>query len=404
MLDLPGGNEYSTTDGQQEIDFSSLLANPDSNVWELIFDSLPDMVALIDLNNIVVKANNAMLKKLKIGDQAIVGHACFNLMHNEGCAKENCPHLNMIKDNKVHSIVMFEPKFNAYLNITTTPIFDLENNLIGSLHIARDVTSQKESEEKLKKFNAELKELNQSKDKFFSIVAHDLRSPFQGMLGFTDLILDELDLLSKEEIREYVQKVHDSSYSTFTLLENLLNWSRLQTGRLQYKPTDFNITDEISAIISLLASNAQSKNINLINNISNEYIVNADQQMVHSMLLNLTTNAIKFSFNGGTVTFSAKVVSTCEPGEPNHEYCDNDSLEISISDNGVGISEEDRLKLFRLDGQFSLLGTANEQGAGLGLILVKEMTEKQGGKLKVSSELNKGSVFSFTLNMAKARQ
>jgi PAS domain S-box-containing protein len=404
MLDLPGGTEYLTSNGQKDVDFSSLLAHPDSTVWESIFDSLPDMVALIDLNNIVVKANKAMLQKLKIGDRGIVGNTCNNLMHNRGCTLENCPHLSMIKDNRIHSIDLFEPKFNAYLNITTTPIFDTHKNLIGSLHIARDITKEKESEDKLKKFNSELKELNQSKDKFFSIVAHDLRSPFQGMLGFTDLILDELDTLSKEEIREYVQKVHDSSYSTFTLLENLLNWSRLQTGRLQYKPVEVNINDEISAIISLLASNAQSKNISLINNISGDYHVIADQQMVHSMLLNLTTNAIKFSFNGGTVTFSANVISTCEPDESNHGYCENTSLEISISDNGVGISEEDRLKLFKLDGQFSLLGTANEQGAGLGLILVKEMTEKQGGKLTVRSEPNKGSTFSFTLNLAKTGQ
>lgn len=400
MPDLPDHYKPETT-YSLDIDFSSLLANPDNSVWELIFDSLPDMVALIDLNNIIVKANKAMLMKTKVGDEGIIGNACFNLMHNKDCVIENCPHMGMIKDKKLHTIELFEPKFNAYLNITTTPIFDSQNNLLGSLHIARDISIQKESEAQLTKYNSELKELNQSKDKFFSIVAHDLRSPFQGMLGFTDLILDELDSLTKDEIREYVQKVHDSSYSTFTLLENLLDWSRLQTGRMQYKPVIFSINDEIAAITSLLASNAQSKNISIINRISRDYIVSADQQMVHSILLNLTTNAIKFSFNGSSVNFDAKVVSMCEDGSSEDDNCGNTYLEISVTDTGVGIAAEDLQKLFKIDGHFTFAGTANEQGAGLGLILVKEMAEKQGGKLTISSELNKGSVFSFILPLAK---
>jgi PAS domain S-box-containing protein len=400
MPDLPDDKNPLIT-SSRDIEFSSLLANPENSVWELIFDSLPDMVALIDLNNVIVKANKTMLTKLKVGDRGIVGHACNNLMHNKGCAMENCPHLSMIRDHKQHSIELFEPKFNSYLNITTTPIFDSNNNLLGSLHIARDISIQKESEAQLTKYNSELKELNQSKDKFFSIVAHDLRSPFQGMLGFTDLILDELDTLTKDEIREYVQKVHDSSYSTFTLLENLLNWSRLQTGRMHFKPSNFNINDELSAIISLLASNAQSKKIRIFNQINRDYFVNADQQMVHSILLNLTTNAIKFSFNGSSVNFDAKVISMCEDGSSETDDCENTYLEISVTDTGVGIAAEDIQKLFKIDGHFTFAGTANEQGAGLGLILVKEMAEKQGGKLTISSELNKGSVFSFTLPLAK---
>ena len=193
---LVPSNQYNRNDY-----FSSLLSNPDSDVWELIFDSMPDMVALIDLNNIVVKANNAMRQRVNIGDQSLTGHSCNSLMHHNGCTLSNCPHLSMINDMKPHSVELFEPKFGLYLDISTTPIFDSENNLLGSLHIARDITFQKETEAKLTELNNELKELNQSKDKFFSIVAHDLRSPFQGMLGFTDLILDELDSLTKEEIK-----------------------------------------------------------------------------------------------------------------------------------------------------------------------------------------------------------
>ncbi len=401
MFDLSEGNVPANR-RSEDIDFSSALANPDSSVWELIFNSLPDMVALIDLNNIIVKANKAMLQKFKLGDQNPVGHRCFNLMHQNGCAAEKCPHLSMIKDHKTHSIELFEPKINCYLNITTTPVFGSEGKLLGSLHIARDISTQKESEAKLKEYNEELKELNYNKDKFFSIVAHDLRSPFQGMLGFTDLILDELENLTKSEIREYVQRVHDSSYSTFTLLENLLSWSRLQTGKLQFKPLDFNIYGEVAAISNLLASNAHSKNIHIKNAINMDYIVFADQQMVHSILLNLATNAIKFSYRGSVVTFDANIISMCEDNTEKGILCDHKYLEISVSDTGVGMSADTVEKLFKIGGHFTLAGTANEQGAGLGLILVKEMVEKQGGKLAIFSELDKGSVFSFTLPLGES--
>jgi len=380
-----------------EEDFSSLLSDPDSSVWEMIFDSMPDMVALIDTNNRIVKANKEMLKKLDVGDLSIVGHSCYNLMHDDGCAKANCPHISMIRDQKGHSIDLFEPKFGCYLNISTTPIFDSENNLLGSLHIARDISIQKESEARLLKYNNELEDLNRSKDKFFSVVAHDLRSPFQGMLGFTDLILDELDTLNKAEIKEYLLKVRDSSYSTYALLENLLNWSRLQTGRLLYNPSDFNLKDEVGSVISLLTSNAQSKGINMVKNISDSFIVYADEHMVHSILLNLATNAIKFTNPGGTVTFDAKIKNICLTEHKDTCTCRQNGLEIRVLDNGVGMPQEALDKIFKIDSNYTMPGTANEHGAGLGLILVKEMAEKLGGKLSVISEVSKGSVFSFTI-------
>ena len=387
---------------KRNVDFASMLSSPESPVWELIFDSIPEMVALIDLNNIVVKANKAMQQRLNTGDQSLTGHSCNSLMHDYGCSLSNCPHIHMINDRKAHSIELFEPKFSSYLNISTAPIFDADNNLLGSLHIARDITIQKESEAKLTKYNSELKELNQSKDKFFSIVAHDLRSPFQGMLGFTDLILDELPSLSKDEIREYLQKVRDSSYNTLLLLENLLDWSRMQTGRLQYNPSVFNAGEDVSGIISLLDSSALSKKISMINNLSSDYMVYADRRMVHSILLNLATNAIKFSYPGGTVNLNERVIQASEnTSEDKDTVFGRKYMEISVSDTGVGMSPEVLNQITATYDYFSLAGTSKEQGAGLGLLLVKEMTEMQGGKLTISSQEGKGSVFAFTLPLAE---
>lgn len=400
MVELPNNKVPSDNIGRN-LFLSSLLSKPDDTVWELIFDSLPDMVALIDLDNRIVKANKTMLQRSKIGDKSIIGEACSNLMHNYNCTPGNCPHLSMIDDGKPHSIERYEPKFGCYLHISVTPIFDSENNLLGSLHISRDISIQKDAEAKLKKYNIELKELNESKDKFFSMMAHDLRSPFQGLLGFTQLILDELDTLSTDEIKEYLQKVRDSSNSTFTLLENLLNWSRLQTGRLQYNPIEFSINQEVTSIIELLCSNALSKNIKVINAINSDYFVHGDQQMVRSILLNLTSNAIKFTSNGGSVTFHAKSKSMCEHNFNGKPSCNRNCLEISVSDSGIGISKEVQKKLFKTHSQYTQPGTSNEQGAGLGLMLVKEMVEKHGGKLEISSEMGVGSVFSFSVPLAE---
>jgi len=387
-----------TSVNDRNLEFFSQLAHPDSAIWELIFDSMPEMIALIDLNNVVVKANLAMQKMVNVGEKNLIGHACYNLMHQDGCSRSNCPHLRMLHDNQSHSIEIFEPKFGLYLNISTTPIFDSDHNLLGSLHIARDITLQKESEARLKKYNDELRELNQSKDKFFSIVAHDLRSPFQGMLGFTDLILDQINTLSKEEIRYFLQKVRDSSYNTFSLLENLLNWSRLQTGRMQFNPSEFDMFEAAASILSLLDSNAQSKNISLINNISNDHTVFADYQMVHSILLNLITNAIKFTYPGGTITIDAKVKKSQIKKDKTPAL--DKTLEISVTDTGTGMSPEAMEKIFKIEDHYTIAGTANEQGAGLGLLLVKEMVEKHGGNLSVISHEGQGSTFTFSVHLA----
>lgn len=150
----------------------------------------------------------------------------------------------------------------------------------------------------------------------------------------------------------------------------------------------------------MLASNAQSKNIHIVNNLNADYRVYADRRMVNSILLNLTTNAIKFTFPEGTVTYDAKTTMMCEDASES-EACGRKYLEINITDTGVGISDEGLQKLFNVDDNYTLAGTSNEQGAGLGLILVKEMTEKQGGKLTISSQVGKGTVFTFTLPMAE---
>jgi two-component system, sensor histidine kinase and response regulator len=249
--------------------------------------------------------------------------------------------------------------------------------------ILTDFTERKKQIEQLQLYADELKNLNISKDKFFSIIAHDLRSPFNGLLGFSTVLLEELQELTHEEIKEYAGYIHTSAKTVYNLVDNLLQWSRIQTGRIEYQPIKIDLYEEVFKSIELFNSNAITKKIKLLNNIELNTYVFADQNMLRSILQNLISNGIKFTKSGGSVKISSKEK--------------NNFIEIEIADTGIGIETKDIAKLFRIDSQFSNLGTLNEEGTGLGLILSKELVEKNKGQIWVKSIVKKGTSFLFTL-------
>lgn len=239
----------------------------------------------------------------------------------------------------------------------------------------------------LDKQNEELKILNATKDKFFSIIAHDLKNPFNALIGFSEFLTMYYDKMSEEKVKLYHKNIHQSALQGFYLLQNLLEWSRSQTGRLKWNPTELKINDMVEDTFELLSNNASAKNIDLVKDFDKECKVYADDNMLHTVLRNLVANAIKFTPQNGKVTI--KAVSKVR------------TVHISISDTGVGISKEDLQKLFRIDVHHSTKGTSNEAGTGLGLLLCKEFIEKCGGQIWVKSEIDKGSVFNFTLPTSK---
>lgn len=268
--------------------------------------------------------------------------------------------------------------------------------------IGRDITERKMVEQQLLEYNLELKETNQSKDKFFSILAHDLKNPFGGLLGFIDLLYEDIDELSTDQVKEYLQNIRTASYHTYSLLENLLEWSRIQTGKVAFRPSKFDLREEVESVLMVLEANSIRKNIKLINAVEAGIIAEADRNMIHSVIQNLTTNAIKFSNSNSSVHISGKIIPSKTGSVATSEVSDKPRqwYELSVSDTGIGIPEEIMPKLFKLDGQFSMAGTANEPGTGLGLILCKEMVEKNGGKIRVESVQNNGSTFIFTLPLS----
>lgn len=265
-------------------------------------------------------------------------------------------------------------------------------NYIEELHKSRDVISGnaaklQELNSKLMESEKQLRQLNESKDKFFSIISHDLRSPFNSLLGLTDLLKNEIDEFSKEEIQLFSANVYSSAKQLLNLVDELLEWSRIQTGKIDFEPVECDLYVIVSGIITLLKGNADKKRIEIVNQVKKNSIIYADEYMVNSIIRNLITNAIKFTHEGGRVVVSEK--------------CEGNAAEISISDTGIGIEEEEISKLFVIGGKRSSPGTASEKGTGIGLILCKELVEKHGGRIWVESKLGEGSAFNFTLPVCK---
>ncbi|MFZ1517835.1 MAG: PAS domain S-box protein [Ignavibacteriaceae bacterium] len=246
---------------------------------------------------------------------------------------------------------------------------------------------KKRNEEKIIQYSEELKETNAAKDKFFSIIAHDLKSPFHGLLGLTRMIVEEYSSMSESEVKSYLQIIKESTESTYKLIENLLEWSRLESGKMKYNPALQNMFMIVEDTRILLNQNARMKNINLRNKLGHQSFIWGDDTMLQSLVQNLISNAIKFTPNGGSIEISEKQFDSY--------------IEYTVSDTGVGIKDSDIDKVFRIDMSFSTKGTQQEKGTGLGLILCKEIVNIHSGEISINSVVGKGTNIIFTLNKAK---
>ena len=249
---------------------------------------------------------------------------------------------------------------------------------------ATDITLQKQADTELRLKNKELENLNLQKDKFFSLVAHDLRGPFNGFLGLTEIIAKDLSSLETYEIQSMGETMWLSASNLFKLLENLLQWSQIEQGLIPYIPGVFRLLSFAEESLTTEFQTAENKDIDVTFDIPLDIFVFADPKMLRSILGNLYSNATKFTPKGGNITITAR-------------YSGIDRVEISIKDTGIGMSIDVQNKLFHLNEQINRKGTDGELSTGLGLFLCKEFIEKHNGTIRVESEEGKGSVFSFTI-------
>ena len=250
--------------------------------------------------------------------------------------------------------------------------------------LAIDITERKVAEAEIKRKNEELQKINAEKDKFFSIIAHDLKSPLSGFMGLTELMAEGSLNISAEEFHKMAVVMKDSAKNVFSLLGNLLEWSRMQRGLTAFSPELLLLSSVISENMVQIIEDANNKDITINFKIPEDLFVYADKNMLGSIFRNLASNAVKFTRKGGTITVSARADSDKE-------------VEISITDSGIGMSKEMIENLFLLDVNTNRSGTEGEYSTGLGLIICKDLVEKHGGKFWIESEEGKGSLFSFTI-------
>lgn len=387
-------------------------------IYELIFNNAKDAIFYLNEDFEVNYFNKASEVLFSFKVDNIIGSKLFDLIVDERDKSTFFEELVQIK--KIDEDKLFYKKFLLNLCKTSGEVFPAElylGKVIDSGKISyccfvRDISEQIFAEEQVKKlieemqFNKEiieqnaselvqlnaklveseerLIELNASKDKFFSIIAHDLKGPFQNLIGYSQLLVQEFENLSSEEVREMSVDLYNSAKNLYRLLENLLQWSRLQRGVIEFNPVEFEISLLVSQNFELFNNIAKEKNISLVSNVPDNLIVYADLNMINTVIRNLLSNAIKFTDFGGRVELNAVTI--------NDNY-----VKIEVKDNGVGMSEDFVKNIFRIDAVKSTPGTNNEQGTGLGLILCKDFVNKNNGRISVESKLGEGTTFTIWL-------
>jgi PAS domain S-box-containing protein len=283
--------------------------------------------------------------------------------------------------NKIGNIVWVRNKINV--------IRDEHGKVIKLYGIVNDITNRKKVEDELRKSKEDLLKINETKDKFLSIVSHDLRTPFSSILGFTDMILSD-EKLSDNERNQYVRFIQESSHSMLSLVNSLLDWNRLQSGRVTFEPEKISASKIINKSITSLSGAALRKSITIKSTVKDDIEIFVDPSLIGQVFNNLISNAIKFTNPNGNINISSCALPLLR------------FLEFRVEDNGTGIRQEDFKKLFSIDSKFITDGTSGEKGSGMGLSIVHEIIQKHGGTIRVESEVGTGSKFIFTLPIGSA--
>lgn len=359
---------------------------------ELILTSAGEGIYGQDIEGKVTFINPAAVELLGFKPEELIGKSLHELIHHtkpDGTPYplEECPILASLRDNRMYTSdneAFFRKDGSSFpVDFISMPMRNETGEIEGAVITFNDITLRKENEVRLSKQTSELHELITTKDKFFSIIAHDLRSPFNAFIGLTDLLSKDISTYGITDIQRIGGLLNKSAKNLFDLLENLLEWSRMQRGMIAFTPVQLNLNDEVTDVIDSMLGFFVKKEIEIINQVEENLSILGDKYMFVSIIRNLLTNAVKFTCRGGKIHISTRLGA-------------DGMVEISIKDTGIGMNEGLQKKLFSLTEKTGRKGTENESSTGLGLLLVKEFVEKHGGKVRVESEEDKGSTFYFT--------
>jgi PAS domain S-box-containing protein len=353
-----------------------------------LLDNLPDHVYFKDRESRFIRINKSLALSFGLDDPSKAeGKTDFDFFTKEHAQQAYDDEQIIIRTGQPMNMEERETwtdRQDTWAYTTKVPLRDNEGRIIGTFGISRDITDRKLAEEEIRRKNELLQVTNAEKDKFFSIIAHDLRSPLSAFVAATQILAEEIQTMNTEEIREITLNLKTSATNIYTLLENLLEWSRLKRGGMDFIPEKLKLEEKIEACIDVLTESARKKRISLTFSIPDEIEVFADNHMIDTIIRNLVSNSVKFTPAGGKINVAAI-------------YADNHYIEIKVSDSGIGMTPELKNKLFMISEKTSRNGTEGELSTGLGLLLCKEFIEKHNGKIWVESEVGTGSIFHFTI-------
>jgi PAS domain S-box-containing protein len=364
--------------------------------YKTIFENSIEGIALIDDTGTISEWNRFLENKTGLSKSTAIGMKLwdvqFSVMTEEWKHKYPVQSLKKIWINLLNTLAENEiiTREGQYLDVEKNLV--LTEDLICPIRlngerflciIQRDLTERRNAEQALKINEHKLTQLNATKDKLFSIIAHDLRSPFNSILGYAQHLRENIRKCEVEESEKYLDIIHSSARYTLNLLINLLSWARHQTGQTIFTPENLQLQQILNEVVDLLSSSAKIKNITINHKLPQRVKIYADKNMLKTILQNLISNAVKFTRIDGTINIYAIPYS--------------DYLEITISDNGIGMSKRTIQNLFKMETNAPTAGTLNEPGSGLGLIICREFVEKHGGVIWTESKIGKGSSFKFTV-------
>lgn len=354
--------------------------------FEKLISNFFDILVLIDAEGNQHYVSSSCEKILGYKPEELIGVSVIeNFIHPEDQEKAKNGLWNIINESKNGGTqYRHKHKQGGWVHLEAFGTNQLNNPDLQSVVLnVRDITERKKTERELLKSRNRLKELNSTKDRFFSIIGHDLKNPINNILGLSDLMLAEIKSGAYEGVEEYTGMINHSAKKAIELLSNLLTWSRSQTGKINYQPEEVNLHSLAESTIDFLSDSATRKSIELKNKIPEDIKVSADPVMMELIIRNLLSNGIKFTPENGFVEIKAQDKLS--------------EVVVSVHDTGVGISQDDMKKLFRIEYNHSTKGTQKEAGTGLGLLLCKDFIKMHGGEIWVRSKEGEGSTFSFTI-------
>ena len=353
-----------------------------------LVQTIPDLIWLKDSNGVYITCNKQFEKFFGAKEVEIIGKTDYDFVDreladsfriNDKKAMEACgPSMNE------EWITFADGGDRALLETIKVPMTDDEGNLIGVLGISRDITQRKLAEDEIKLKNEQLLLSQEDREKMFSIIVHDLKTPFNSFLGMTQLLSEELHSFTQEEIQEMAASMKTSAECLYALLENLLLWAKNKRGMIPFNPSLIELLPVVREGAEMMGEPAKNKEISVEIDINEGIVVLADNNILQTIIRNLVSNAVKFTLHGGRVIIKAK-------------NKDNSTVEISVEDTGIGMNRDILDNLFKPVPRTGRKGTEGESSSGLGLIVCNDFVQMLGGKLEVESEQGKGSRFFFSL-------